>query len=64
VNDQKVNIHQLGAEIKRRFPQSTSVYVKADKAAPWDPIAQVIAEMGEAKLGVKIVTKPDDSAGR
>jgi biopolymer transport protein ExbD len=64
LNDQKVNIHQLGPEIKRRFPKSTTVFLKADKAAIWDYIAPVIAELGDAKLSVKVVTKPDDSAGR
>ncbi len=64
LNDQKINIHELGPEIKRRFPKSTAVYVMADRAAQWDPIAQVIAELGDAKLNVKVVTKPDDTAGR
>src|SRR5438034_11784224 len=27
LNDQKINIHQLGAEIKRRFPKATTVFV-------------------------------------
>jgi biopolymer transport protein ExbD len=64
LNDEKINIHQLGPEIKRRFPKADAVYVKADKATQYDPIAQVIAELSDAKFSVKLVTKADDSAGR
>jgi len=38
--------------------------VRADKATPWDPIAQVISELGQAKLDVRMVTQPVDEAGR
>ena len=36
--------------------------VRADKQTPWDPIAQIVAELGEAKYEVKMVTAPMDSA--
>jgi biopolymer transport protein ExbD len=61
LNDQKINIHELAPEIKRRFPKAKGVFVRADRATQWDPIAQVIAELGDAKLDVKIVTKPEDA---
>jgi biopolymer transport protein ExbD/biopolymer transport protein TolR len=38
--------------------------VRADKETPWDPIAQVVAELGEAKFEVKMVTAPIDAAAR
>jgi biopolymer transport protein ExbD/biopolymer transport protein TolR len=40
------------------------VYVRADKETPWDPIAQIVAELGEAKFEVRMVTAPIDSAAR
>ena len=63
LNEQKVdNIHNLPAEIRRRFPNSkTGVYLKADKDCIWDVAVQVMSVLGEAKLSVNIVTQPDDS---
>ena len=59
-----VNIHVLGAEIKKRFPDVDTVYVRADKGAIWDVMAQVISALGEAKLKVQVVTQPVDDNGR
>lgn len=64
LNDKMVNIHLLGDEIRRRFRNPSSVYLRADGRTPFDPIAQVIAQLGEAKLGVNIVTQPEDQADR
>jgi biopolymer transport protein ExbD len=64
LNDKPVNINALAAGVRQRFHGATSVYVRADKETPWDPIAQVVAELGEAKLEVKMVTAPTDSAAR
>ena len=62
LNDQKVdNIHNLPAEIRRRFPNPKGVYLKADKDTIWDVAVQVMSELGDAKLPVNIVTQPDDS---
>src|SRR5712671_6202146 len=47
LNDKPVNINLLGAEIRRRYPNAKSVYLRADKSAPWDPIAQVISALGQ-----------------
>ena len=62
LNDKEVNINQLPAEIKRRFGGATSVYLRADKETIFEPIAQVMAELGAAKLQVNAVTKPEDFA--
>ena len=36
----------------------------ADKATVYDPIAQVISALDQAHLAVKLVTKPQENAGR
>jgi biopolymer transport protein ExbD len=64
LNDKPVNINLLGAEIQRRFGKSKAVYLRADKGTTWDPIAQVVAVLGDAKLSVNIVTQPEDEAGK
>ena len=64
LNEKAVNIHLLAQGIRQRFHNATAVYVRADKETPWDPIAQVVAELGEAKFEVKMVTAPTDSAAR
>src|ERR1700733_11009776 len=60
LNDKPVNINLLAGEIHKRFHNASSVYVRADRRTPWDPIAQVTATLGEAKLGVNFVTQPED----
>jgi biopolymer transport protein ExbD len=64
LNEKSVNINELAGEIRRRFQKSNSVYVRADKATIWDPIAQVISELGAAKIDVKVVTRPEDEADK
>ena len=64
VSDKPTNINLLAQVIRQRFHNPTSVYVRADKETPWDVIAQIIAELGEAKFEVKMVTAPTDTAAR
>ena len=64
LNDKPTNINLLGDEIHKRFGKAKSVYLKADKGTTWDPIAQVISALGEAKLAVNVVTQPEDEAGK
>ncbi len=64
LNEKAVNINELSDVIKKRFPGQKAVYVRADKATPWDPIAQVVSELGQSKLDVRMVTQPVDEAGR
>jgi biopolymer transport protein ExbD/biopolymer transport protein TolR len=61
LNEKPVNINDLAAEFRKRFPNDKSVYVRADKSTIWDPIAQVISTLGEAKIDVRVVTQPDDA---
>ena len=62
LNGQTINYNLLGDEVKRRFPGATAVYLQADRQTPWDPIAQVIAVLGDSHLHVNIVTQPEDEA--
>ncbi len=64
LNEKPVNINLLAQGIRQRFQNATAVYVRADKETPWDPIAQVVAELGEAKFEVRMVTAPVDTAAR
>jgi biopolymer transport protein ExbD len=64
LNDKPVNIHLLADEIHKRFHNASSVYLRADRRTPFDPIAQVIAELGDAKLAVNVVTQPEDQSDR
>lgn len=62
LNEKPANINALAPEIRQRFPNAKGVYVKADKSTPWDPIAQVISELGLAKFDVRMVTQPEDES--
>jgi biopolymer transport protein ExbD len=64
LNDKPININLLAQGVRQRFRGATAVYVRADKETPWDPIAQIVAELGEAKFEVRMVTAPIDSATR
>jgi biopolymer transport protein ExbD len=64
LNDKPVNIHLLAQEIHKRYHNATTVYVSADYRATWDPIAQVVAELGDAKLAVNMVTQPLDTTNK
>jgi biopolymer transport protein ExbD len=63
LNDKDVNINSLGADIRTRFPGAQGVYVRADKSAVWDVIAQVVSALEEAKIHpINMVTQPVDEA--
>ena len=64
LNDKPININLLAQGIRERFHNATAVYVRADRETRWDPIAQIVAELGEAKFEVRMVTAPVDSATR
>jgi biopolymer transport protein ExbD len=64
LGDKPVNINLLGETIRSRYPKQNAVYLRADKGTVWDPIAQVISSLGEAKLDVRVVTQPEDEADR
>ena len=64
LNGAHVNIHALVNEIHRKFPSAPGVYVRADAQTIWDPVAQVMAELGQGKLQVYMVVQPDDAPAR
>jgi biopolymer transport protein ExbD len=64
LNEKETNINDLPAEIARRFTGASEVYLRADKETVWEPIAQVMSELAEAKLKVNAVTQPEDTAGK
>ena len=64
LNDKPVNINLLSDQIRKRFRNPSAVYVRADRRTPWDPIAQVVATLGDAKLAVNMVTQPEDQTGK
>jgi biopolymer transport protein ExbD/biopolymer transport protein TolR len=64
LNDKPININLMATTIRQRYRNAKSVYLRADRRTPWDPIAQVIATLGDAKLGVNVVTQPEDMTGK
>src|ERR1700722_6305267 len=45
LNEKPVNINSLSDEVAKRFKNQKFVYVRADKATTFDPIAQVISAL-------------------
>ena len=64
LNEKEVNINQLGAEIKKRFPKEKAVYLRADRKATWDGLAQVVSTLGNAKYKVNLVTQAADDGSK
>ncbi|GAB4415128.1 MAG: protein TolR [Bryobacter sp.] len=65
LNDKPLNINDIATVLAPRVNQKENfVYIRADKATPYDPIAQVVAELTEAKIGVRLVTQTDDRRRR
>jgi biopolymer transport protein ExbD len=60
LDGKNVNIHELASTIKQQHPKNEGVYVRADRETIYDPIAQVIFELGQAKMPVNLVTQPED----
>ena len=64
LNDKIVNINSLAGEIQKKFPKAKEVYVRADANVIFRPLAQVISVLNEAKIKVKLVTKPMEERRR
>lgn len=58
--DEPVNINELVTQLKAKFANSNAVYVRADKDTPWEVVAQVFNELGQAKVDVRAVTQPEE----
>ena len=61
---EEINIHNLADLVRTKYNVKQGVYLQADKETPFDPIAQVMSILGDAKIGVNVVTQPEDSTGR
>ena len=60
-----VNINRLVAEgSQQSIPGQQAVYLRADRETTFDPIAQVMSVLGDAKLAVNVVTQPDNNIGK
>lgn len=64
IGKDELNIHNLSTVIQQKYDTKKGVYLRADKETPWDPIAQVMTVLGDAKIGVNVVTQPDEGSGR
>ena len=64
LNGARVNIHDIAAVVRAKYPGAKGVYVRADKDTIWDPIAQVTAELSQGKFQVYMVTQPVDTASK
>jgi biopolymer transport protein ExbD len=64
LGEKPVNINLLAETIRQRFPKAKGAFVRADKDTVFDPIAQVISALNEAKIEVKLVTQPADEGGK
>jgi biopolymer transport protein ExbD len=62
LNEMKVNINDLPAQIEKRFKGQKIVYVAADKSVRWDIVANVMAAL--RGFQIKAVLKPLDGKGR
>jgi biopolymer transport protein ExbD len=55
------NINLLADEIHSKYPGQTAVYIKADRETSMDTGVQVMSILGNAKFGINVVTRPDDT---
>lgn len=58
-----INLANLAATIRARYPGQTAVYLKADRTTQFDPIVQVFSTLANEKFAVSVVTQPDDTIG-
>ena len=56
-----ININKIAEQVHAKYKDAKEVYLSADKSTIFDPIAQVMSTLSEAKLGIKVVVKPIDS---
>jgi biopolymer transport protein ExbD len=64
LGDKPININEIASTVQSRYGKSQTVYVRADKRVTWEIVAQVLAELGAAKIPVSAVTKPEDITRR
>ncbi|MDQ6677900.1 MAG: biopolymer transporter ExbD [Acidobacteriota bacterium] len=62
LSKEEMNIHRLAQQIRDKYDIKNGVYLRADKETPWDQIAQVMSVLGDARIGVNVVTQPEEKA--
>jgi len=60
LNEQPVTIHQIAPEVRRQFKNAKAVYIVGDTNVVYGTIIQVVSELNEAKLDIKLVAKPEE----
>jgi biopolymer transport protein ExbD len=64
LGEKQANINLLGEMIRKNYPRSKAAFVRADKDTVYDPIAQVISALNQAKIDVRLVTQPIEEGGK
>jgi len=62
LNKDEINVNNLAAQVREKYDTKRGVYLRADKETSWDPIAKVMTILGDASIGVNVVTQPEDKA--
>jgi biopolymer transport protein ExbD len=60
LNGEALNINQIVPEVKRRFKDAKAIYIVGDTNVVYGTVIQVVSELNEAKMDVKLVAKPED----
>ena len=63
LNEKSISLFELRGLVQTNY-RGQSVYLKADRATPWDTVAQVISELDTAKIGIALVTQPDEETDK
>ena len=61
LNEQKVQLAKLGGEVQRRFKNAKSVLVRGDGRVVWETLAQVISQLKQDNLEIKMVLTTEES---
>ncbi len=61
IADKPVNWKLLGAEIRKRYKNPKSVYVRGDRELSYEGLCHVIDQLRLAKLDIQLVTEPIDA---
>jgi len=64
LGSQPVKLVDLVSVIRSKYPTQNAVYVRADKQATWEVVAQVAATLGIGKFDLNFVTQAADSGSR
>jgi biopolymer transport protein ExbD len=64
LNEKSVKLAQIPEELKKRFKNAQSVYVRCDKDLVWGTMAQLVSELKAQKIQIMLVTKPIESGGK